>query len=692
MTHLAIFLTLFIGSLSAYSNKDIFPIEYVSYQNQLQSVENTNFSMKFESKQKLPSWVNLDALYVGFGTLKYGDAEYNNLVDGATMVQRFSIRGSNDDLDHVEYYRRILETETYKANTEANNITFTEPFTYGEPADLLDGLDNSNPRDFAKIAIKRALNFGLNPSDNTNTKLYSMNKQMWAFSEYPYINVLNRETLEVITRLNIREAINRRKHKHLKNFIIINQVPHAYIDEKTGDFYNACTGFRVLGRDRTFLKPAHLVYKIPGLAAKGNKYTSSTKERDLKNVFKNIEWSEELLGDIESDFATFGWFHDPVHTENYLIYPLQSLEVSIPVLITNIMKGKPLFYENSFAWNPKRNGIFLVVDKKTLKQAGQFAMKNFITAHSINAYERENQGKKEIVYDFMRFFNSTPFDALTIKYLNVTGPELIANTENYSFKSKAWRVILDMSLPEDQRSRENPGRLRENLGNVIELFPDNLSDNDQWQSFTYHGHEFPMVTRPDWGNQYETFYSCGQATLLTAGDRIYKGNVETKERAVWIEPGFMVSELVVASRPENYPIRSEFDKVKTVIGAYATPCSKEDVPDGTEARPFYVILDGEDLNELARAYAPVGEHLPISFHMSWDDWNDVYEPVETTTADGRDEISTTDSAIEPEFTSSADTTAETIQTENPTTDSSSSSVAVHSLLVIVNLIYFSNKN
>ena len=121
------------------------------------------------------------------------------------------------------------------------------------------------------------------------------------------------------------------------------------------------------------------------------------------------------------------------------------------------------------------------------------------------------------------------------------------------------------------------------------------------------------------------------------------------------------------------------------------------MPDGTEARPFYVILDGEDLSELARAYAPVGEHLPISFHMSWDDWNDVYDPIETTTAgpttkSEMPDISTTTSATEPKFTSYADIATEMSQTENPTIDSSSSLVVVHSLLIIVNLIYFFNKN
>ena len=52
----------------------------------------------------------------------------------------------------------------------------------------------------------------------------------------------------------------------------------------------------------------------------------------------------------------------------------------------------------------------------------------------------------------------------------------------------------------------------------------------------------------------------------------------------------------------------KFSNPKIVL-TLASPMSTEE-----DLRPFFAILNGQDLSEIARAYLPHGYTLPIGFH------------------------------------------------------------------------------
>lgn len=574
-----------ISSISAEIYYDLFPNNYTSYRNLITTVEDTTQTLTFEPGSRIPSWLNGEVFHAGPGRFEFGDQTYKNMIDGSSSVQKFKLIGAENK---VIYDRKFMNSQTYQDNLAANKIVYTEVGTYGEPDWLLDGLKPWNKKE---IAQRRLDYFAVNQTDNTDVKMHLIGGNLWSYSETPWINVIDTDSLEIVKRLDIRTVAPANPN----NLTIITQTAHGFIDENL-DFYNSVTGFEFSPANGVILKPVHYVYKLP---------KANAPEADVDTVFDTIEWSEKI--EIPARPGKAGYYHDCVHTEHYFIMPFQSIEVSLLKSPINIARGKPI--SDVMDVNPERDAFFVVVDKQTLTEVARFTLPYFVSGHTINAYETDD-GK--IVYDCFRTFKNF-FNLAVIEFSNVTGPALMENTLEYGPENRAWRLIFDMNLPENQRNAENPGPVE-----AFEHFPDSLEDSENWGSFLAQGIEFPRVQDHLMEHDYDTFYSVGMGSLIP-GDRVYRSDIKNKLRKVWMEPGYMVTEPLVVMRPQKYVTQSAVDdQVEGIIGVYGTPF-REDEKTGKLGRSFYAILDEKTLEELGRAYFPEDIRLCTAFHVTYKD-------------------------------------------------------------------------
>ena len=86
--------------------------------------------------------------------------------------------------------------------------------------------------------------------------------------------------------------------------------------------------------------------------------------------------------------------------------------------------------------------------------------------------------------------------------------------------------------------------------------------------------------------------------------RIYHTEVSSGKKWVWRPDGYSPSEPFFVSNPMP---TAEDDGVVVTL---ASPMSTE----RDDLEPFFAILNGRDLTELARAYLPKGYTLPVGFH------------------------------------------------------------------------------
>merc|ERR1711990_550807 len=128
----------------------------------------------------------------------------------------------------------------------------------------------------------------------------------------------------------------------------------------------------------------------------------------------------------------------------------------------------------------------------------------------------------------------------------------------------------------------------------------NAPDNANWPSYMTAGSDFPMVSPLDYSKPYDHFYSNGAGAMIP--DRVYHSRISSQERYVWQEIGFHVTEIQVVPSASGE---------ESVVVALATPLAM----DGSRA--FFVVLDGETLLELGRAYLPADVRIAGTAHTTY---------------------------------------------------------------------------
>jgi carotenoid cleavage dioxygenase-like enzyme len=220
------------------------------------------------------------------------------------------------------------------------------------------------------------------------------------------------------------------------------------------------------------------------------------------------------------------------------------------------MSGRP--YIENYRWKPERGTRFTLVDRATGKSVDGFEADACFAFHHINSFERDG----EVVVDICTYPDAEIVEAFYLDRLRAGAPIETAPT------ATRFRLALDDRSVTQER----------------------LTDG---------GLELPRINyrrcnerpyRYVWGND-----GAPEGGFI---DEIVKLDTEVGETHAWAQPGCYPGEPVFVARPEA---EAEDDGVVLSV-----------VLDAAAQSSFLLVLDGADLEELARAQAP--HHIPFGFH------------------------------------------------------------------------------
>lgn len=222
-----------------------------------------------------------------------------------------------------------------------------------------------------------------------------------------------------------------------------------------------------------------------------------------------------------------------------------------------LRSGRP-FIEN-FQFRPARDTKITIVDRETGKVGGVWEAEPGFCFHHVNAFEQDG----ELFVDLCRFDDAQIVEDLYLDRVRGGGSVVAGYLHRY-------RLTPGRKRADERRLSETPIELpRINYG----------ANNGKPYRFAYG------VSTTDQGSL----------------DRIVKIDASTGDAISWGEGDLSVGEPVFVPSPER---RAEDDGVLLSV-----------VLDGTAGRSFLLVLDAEDLTEVARA--EVSHRVPAGFHGSY---------------------------------------------------------------------------
>lgn len=298
----------------------------------------------------------------------------------------------------------------------------------------------------------------------------------------------------------------------------------------------------------SYIKRQNEIYKVP---------PAKTEKED------NISGLEMISSFPCKDGPTY--YHSFGMTENYFIFIQTSVSFSNPIGML-FMKLMDWSYVDFLKFNPKLKSSFYVIDRKTGKVGGRFLAQPFMCFHQVNGYETD----KEIVFDMCGYPDGSIIQSLYLSELRkgikpeVHPPEL----RRYH-------------LPLEKIDLRNPPTL---------LLDTNSDGLDYDLIFT--GLELPRINyEENNGKDYNFVYGNGLSHKSGAFSNLYKVDVKTKETKSWDIDNCYPSEPVFIPHP-NAKREDDGVVLSAVIGVRGQ-------------KSFLLVLNGEDMTEVARAYIPV---------------------------------------------------------------------------------------
>lgn len=312
-------------------NYDLYPYNVTSLQDRLKSQPETEeINLTWTENSRIPAWFKGEYYNVGPGLFEVGDSKYNNFFDGLGAVTKFNFTTDlNKNTQKITFTRKLIKSKAYEWNLQANKIVITEPGTYGEPDDIFEGLKKRG--DFLEKGLRRLDYFESHTTDNSNVIAHNIYGHLLTMTEQPGMNVMDRKSLDTVLHLDIRDAAN-----FPENFKIFSQTAHGFMDNADGknaggtvNFYNQMTGWYFFP-DKTIPAVAYIIYKMPNI----NAYRNAT----ASDFLKDITFGEPFV----IDWSSIQYYHEGSITENYLILPFNSMEISpVEAMPINLMKGGP---------------------------------------------------------------------------------------------------------------------------------------------------------------------------------------------------------------------------------------------------------------------------------------------------------------------------------------------------------------
>lgn len=311
---------------------------------------------------------------------------------------------------------------------------------------------------------------------------------------------------------------------------------------------------------------------------------------EVSNLIYAHEFNEEHGNHVQYN----QYFHTSLVTEDFFILMLTNAALMpTTCAMTNTMQAKSI--QDCYTVDPELDGIMIVLNKRTLKEVGRFRIDYLIAFHEINVFQTESD-KNVIHLDVMNMGeNANPFSIFPLDVINATSTDYQEKYYATMPGTTPAKLVLDLNSEKDEFGIMKAERI---------FMMEDAEDNNDWLNYMNAGADFPRVRPSDWGKStYDEFYSNGLGSI--SPDRIYKTKISTKERKVWHEIGYFNSEMAIIENPD---VEGE-----CVLMLLVTPFEV------TEATPraFLVVLDGENLEEIDRAYFPENVHLPWMAHSTW---------------------------------------------------------------------------
>ncbi|CAG5104199.1 Oidioi.mRNA.OKI2018_I69.chr1.g1139.t1.cds [Oikopleura dioica] len=508
----------------------------------------------------IPEWLEGSIYRNGPGRYEYGNDTFKHLFDPSAMIQKLKFENGS-----VFYQRRLINSTHTMRNLEEERIVLTEMGTWTEP-------ENFGEIHAEDISMERCRHlYESFPTDNTVVSVYPIHGWIVAFTESPIITLNDPETLETKHILDIRKASS-----YPEGLSLSTVLAHGVIDSN-GDFWTFATGI-MLPKFGFIPKVVYLALKISASA----KSEKSTPEEFLAS----ISFSGYIFNEDERDL-NMRYFHSFVQaSDDFLVLPFTSLELQPSALLESCRNGNPPIEMMSF--NKYNKGLYRIFDKKQMKWYPKiFKSKETLQMHPIQGFVDEESN--EIVLDTLEIPNRQLIDDLFLENLNKTGADLF----------DAYWSIIPVGVPVRYRmNMDNLNSMMEEEINEEKLFDDDL---ETFQAYTLGGTDFPAVDLTKINEEQDDFWSQGIGNLVA--DRIYHSKISTGERWVWRESGFSPSEPLFIRKPEsNNPLDG-------VVISIVSPLEID-----SRERAFVVILEPEDLKEIARIYFKEDVDIALSFH------------------------------------------------------------------------------
>ena len=246
---------------------------------------------------------------------------------------------------------------------------------------------------------------------------------------------------------------------------------------------------------------------------------------------------------------------EPAYMHSFGLTERRLVLAEFPLVVNPIsipLSGRP--YIENYRWKPERGTRITLIDRNSGEATGPFETDAFFCFHHVNAYEENGT----VVVDACTYENAEIVEDLYLDRLRDGKP---------AHRAELRRFRIDLS----------PGKVTsERIAEGLELPRIN------------YGRHNERPYRYVWGVDMESGWF----------DRIVKADTDSGTTIGWSEDGCSPGEPVFVAAPGS---DTEDDGVLLSV-----------VFDARSGRSFMLVLDAQDLSELARAEAP--HHIPYGFH------------------------------------------------------------------------------
>uniref|UniRef100_A0AAQ5YZ59 Beta-carotene oxygenase 1, like n=2 Tax=Amphiprion ocellaris TaxID=80972 RepID=A0AAQ5YZ59_AMPOC len=500
--------------------------------------------VKAQVKGSIPSWLQGTLLRNGPGLFSVGDSQYNHWFDGLSLIHSFTF-GNGE----VTYRSKFLKSDTYKKNVKADRIVVSEFGTMIYP----DPCKNIFSRAFTHLS-----NVIPDFTDNNLINIIRYGQDYYASSEVNYINQINPDTLETVSKMNYR------------NHIALNlATAHPHYDDE-GNTYNMGTAIMGFGR------PKYVIFKVPADAS--DKEHKKPALRKVQQVC-SIPFRSTLF---PSYFHSFGM------TENYIVFVEQAFKLDIIKLATAYFRG--VNWGGCLKFDKDDINLFHVINRKTGKVIStRFYSDAMVVFHHINAYEDDGH----VVFDLIGYKDGKLYDMFYLHNIKQETDNFIETHKSFS-QPICQRFVLPLNVHKESPRGSNLVTLKDTSAQAV--MQENGSVYCQPDTL-FEGLELPGINYDFNAKKYRYFYG-SRLEWSPHPNKIAKFDIVTRTHIEWKKDNCFPSEPVFVASPGAV---EEDDGV--ILSSVISP--------DPNISPFMLVLNAKTFEEIALAYIPTSVHMDL---------------------------------------------------------------------------------